>query len=80
MPRLQITRRSGVTVDAAGSPETAAPAEADRTVPASFSDWLAQPSASISAHPEPEPRTFVGRLDHCSVQLFVSRPAKPFRR
>jgi hypothetical protein len=57
---MQRPTRTVRLTDAAVPPPTDAPSETEEVLPASFADWLAQPSHTITAGPEQDQERLVG--------------------
>jgi hypothetical protein len=66
MPPKELT-------DSTNSPVDGSASKAEKVVPDSFSDWLARPSATITAGSEPEQGIFVGMLNECRAQVADDR-------
>jgi hypothetical protein len=79
MQRFQVTRAVVELTDTPDSSEDGCPSETNKLVPDSFSDWLAQPSQTITAGPDPEQGIFVGLLNECHLRM-VGTPAAHLRR
>jgi len=80
MQRFHRTTLAALQTDELYASELPALAAAVSAVPASFAEWLAQPTCDIMAEPEPGQGTFA-RLINQSATRHISRdPTIPFPR
>ena len=77
MQRYHASRPPVELTDSVNSPDTFCPSETEKVVPDSFAEWLAQPSQTISAGPEPEQGIFLGLMEESLVQLAQDPPSPP---
>jgi hypothetical protein len=80
MQGLQLSNIRLELTDPINSPEKNSASEPDKVVPDSFADWLAQPSQTITAGPEPEQGIFVGLMNECQVRIAEDPAIRPHRR
>ena len=79
MQRFQFTKSLFELTDQTGSPEDDGMPESEKALPDSFADWLARPSQTITAEPQPEQGIFAGLMNECPVRVMEGRPV-PRRR
>jgi hypothetical protein len=76
MQRLQTNPPAVALTDAGCPPETELPLEAEKVVPDSFAEWLAQPACTITDETELAQGIFVGVMNEVRAQT-LSGPSAP---
>jgi len=79
MQRFQFTNTLFELTDRTDSPEHEGLPESDKVVPDSLADWLARPSETITAEPQPEQGIFAGLMKECPVRVIENQsvPRRP---
>ena len=81
MQQFQPTGPRVALTNASNAPDAARPRGADKVVPDSFAEWLAQPARTITSGPEPEPEpgVFAALLNDGRASSFLD-PSAPTGR
>lgn len=79
MPRFESDSPFEVRKDSGSLPDVQGFLEADPAVPASFTDWLSQPTVSITDDPEAAQGVFWALLNQCATQADGNKPTKTLR-
>jgi len=76
MQRFQPTNILFELTDRSDSPDSEGLPESDKVVPDSLADWLAHPSQTITAEPQPEQGIFAGLMNECPVRIIAGQPMR----
>jgi hypothetical protein len=76
MQQFQTTGSRVALPNASNSPDAVRPRVADKVVPDSFAEWLAQPARTITSGPEPEQGVFAALLNDSRASSSLDQSAK----
>ncbi len=79
MQRLQTNAPFVVLTDASCPPETERPLEAEKVVPDSFAEWLAQPACDITDATELDQGIVIGVMNEFQAQNSSGPSVRPVR-
>jgi hypothetical protein len=79
MPRFESDSPFEVRKDSRSLPDSEGFLEADPAVPASFTDWLSQPTVSITDDPAATQGVFWALLSQCAAQADATKSTKTIR-
>jgi hypothetical protein len=80
MPRFESDSPFEVRKDSGSLPDSEGFLEADPAVPGSFTDWLSQPTLSITDDPTAAQGVFWALMNQCATQADGTKSAKIIRR